>query len=199
MAEVSNSFDDAILAMIQGQLSGVNTCIEGTITAYADGYASIVPNGKKRFADGDELDFPTVHNVPIVWPSFLGGAGGIKGPVFVGDGCLLVFAQQAADGSDDLRQHDMTDAYAIPFNKGSVAPDNDALTMYLGDASISIDIYGVVRITAPYGLIIDSHITAQNSITANGNLVMGNGANGTFSTPTGQTVTVSGGIITNIA
>jgi hypothetical protein len=199
MAEVSNDFADALQSMIDGRLAGVNTAIEGRITAYADGYASIVPIGKKRFADGDELDFPAIHKVPIMWPSFAGGAAGCKGPILVGDKCLLVFAQQAADDTDDLRQHDMTDAYAIPFTKGAIGPSNDAMTLFFGEASISIDVFGVVRITAPYGVIVDTHVTAEGSITAGQNLVMRNGANGTFSTPTGQTVTVSGGVITNIA
>lgn len=158
MAEVSNDFVDAMQSMIDGRLASVNTAIEGRIVSYADGYASIVPIGKKRFADGDELDFPAIHKVPIMWPSFAGGAAGCKGPILAGDGCLLVFAQQAADDTDDLRQHDMTDAYAIPFTKGAIGPDNDAMTLFYGDASISISADGAMTIEAPAGLTINGAV-----------------------------------------
>jgi hypothetical protein len=119
--------------------------------------ASVRPIGKKRFADGDELDFPAIPNVPICWPAFAGGQAGFSGPVTAGDKCLIVFAQQATDGSDDLRQFDMTDAYAVMCDPGN-AGKGDSLSMFWGGASITIDAGGVVTIEAPGGLTINGEV-----------------------------------------
>lgn len=158
MAETSNSIEDALVGMIQGQLADVNTALPGVIVSYANGYAKVVPTGKKRFADGDALDFPVIPNVPVCWPSFAGGAAGLKGPVQAGDKCLIVFAQQAADGSDDMRQFDMTDAFAILCDPANAGGGNDALTMFYGGASVSIDAGGAVTIEAPGGLTINGQV-----------------------------------------
>jgi len=157
MAENSNNLEDALIGLVQGQLADVNTAMPGIIASYANGYASIVPTGKKRFADGDELDFPTIHNVPVCWPSFAGGLAGFSGPVSAGDKCLIVFAQQATDGSDDLRQFDMTDAYAVLCDPGN-AGAGSGLSMFWGGASITIDAGGAVTIEAPGGLTINGAV-----------------------------------------
>lgn len=158
MAENSNSMEDAILSLVQGQLSDVNTAMPGVIVSYADGYAKVMPIGKKRFADGDELDFPAIPNVPVCWPSFAGGTAGLKGPINAGDKCLIVFAQQATDGSDDLRQFDMTDAYAVMCDPANTGGGNDALTLFFGGASVSINASGAVTIEAPGGLTINGKV-----------------------------------------
>lgn len=160
MAETSNNVVDALADMMAGQLADVNTALKGVVVSYADGYARVMPIGKKRFADGDALDFPTLPRVPVCWPSFAGGAAGVKGPIRPGDKCLLVFAQQATDGSDDLRQFDLSDAFAImcdPGNAGGSAAD-DALTLFFGSASIAISEGGGVTIDAPGGVTINGKV-----------------------------------------
>ena len=172
MAENSNSIEDAILGLVQGQLSDVNTALPGVIVSYENGCARVVPTGKKRFADGDELDFPVIPNVPVCWPSFAGGTAGLKGPINAGDKCLIVFAQQATDGSDDLRQFDMTDAYAVMCDPANAGGGNDALTLFFGGASVSIDAGGSVTIEAPGGLTINGQVVQSGgTMTSEGVIV----------------------------
>jgi len=159
MAENSNDTLDALLDLIRSRLLDVNTSINGKIVSYKNGLASVKPVPKKRFADGDVLDYPTIHNVRVCWPSFAGGTAGIKGPVQAGDHCLLIFAQQAIDGSDDRRMFDLQDAYAVMANLGDVGGDagaNNAMTMYFGTAYIRLTSAGKLEINAPGGTLIDT-------------------------------------------
>lgn len=167
MAESSNNPVDALLGLIQSQLLDVNTCIPATIVSYAEGVARVSPTGKKRFADGDVLDYPIIPNVRVCWPSFAGGLAGIRGPVKEGDPCLLVFSQQAVDGSDDRRMFDLQDAYAIMCNIGTVGKsdsvnDND-MTMYFGSAYIRLTEDGSLKINAPGGTTLDTAALQMNA------------------------------------
>lgn len=160
MAETSNNPVEAMLGLVKSQLLDVNTALPGIIVSYDNGLARVVPTGKKRFADGDVLDYPIIPNVRVCWPSFAGGTAGVKGPVKPGDKCLLVFSQQAIDGTDDRRMFDLQDAYAIMCDLGnagiSESDNNDDMTMFFGDAYIRLTAAGGLNIYAPGGSEIDS-------------------------------------------
>lgn len=172
MAENSNTQIDAMLALVGGQIGNINTALPGKIVSYSAGKAVVQPTGQKRFSDGDVLDYPQVHNVPVCWPSFAGGQAGVKGPVKAGDKCLLVFSQSANDGSDDMRQHDLTDAYAVMCDPGNVGASgtNDALTMYYGGASVSISEGGVITITG--SVIINGEVVQSGGDMSSNGIVV---------------------------
>ena len=195
MAETNDDLLSSLRELIQSELVDVNTSINAVVVSYKDGLATVRPTADKLFKDGDTLPFPEIPNVPIRWPSFNGGRCGLKGPIRAGDKVLLVFSQQAIDGTDDARRHDLSDAYAIPASNELVAQgvDNDSMVMWFGEAYIKITKGGSVRIKAPGGVRADTP-----SLTSTGNLSAGTGASGTFTTPTGDTVTVQDGLITNI-
>ena len=151
---------DATRKMIASHLSEVNTCLPGVIVSYDNGRASVLPTASKRFTDGDVLPYPIVQNVRVCWPSFVGGSAGIKGPVTPGDKCLLIFAQQAVDGTDDMRRHDLSDAYAVMCDLGNAglgdSGNNSDMTMFYGQAYIHITAGGAVYINAPGGVTINT-------------------------------------------
>lgn len=151
-----------IRSLIQSEMMDVNTCIRGVVVSYANGLATVRPNANKLFADGDSLPYPDITNVPMRWPSFNGGACGIKGPIRAGDEVLIMFDQQASDGTDDARRFDLSDAYAIPAtNKmAGQASDNDSMVMWFGDAYIRLTADGKLEINAPGGTVITSPNTA---------------------------------------
>lgn len=154
MAEFTTDLMASIRNLINAEMLNVNTSIEATIVSYADGKAQVRPIGKKRFIDGDELDFPVINNVPVRWPTFSGGNAGVKGPVTAGDKCLLVFSQQASDGTDDMRRFDLSDAYAVMVDGNSSTSqggDNSSMVMYFGSAYIRITNAGKLEINAPGG------------------------------------------------
>lgn len=165
MSEQTSSPIDALQSLITARLLDVNTSLPATIVSYSNGLASVRPKAKKRFSDGDVLDYPTIPNVRVCWPSFAGGAAGVKGPVKAGDNCLLVFSQQAIDGTDDRRMFDLQDAYAVMCDLGETdgqSGNNDDLVMFFGDAFIKVTEDGAVEINAPGGTNIK---TAGMSLT----------------------------------
>lgn len=191
MSETSNHPVDALIGLIRGQLLDVNTSILAQVVSYSNGRADVQPIGKKRFADGDELEYPVIPNVRVSWPSFAGGTAGIKGPVKVGDKCLLIFSQQAIDGSDDRRMFDLQDAYAVMTDPGNAGPGdsggNNDLTMFFGTAHIRITAEGKLDIAAPGGVDIDSPLTTnKGALTTTGPLTFTGGMAG--SGGTGSTI-----------
>lgn len=163
MSEASNNPVEALLGLVKSQLMDVNTAIPGVIVSYSEGLAQVLPTGKKRYADGDSLAYPIIPSVRVCWPSFSGGFAGIKGPVKPGDKCLLVFSQQASDGSDDRRMFDLQDAYAVMCDIGNAgagdSSNNSDMTMFFGDAYIRITEGGAIDINAPGGTTINTPST----------------------------------------
>lgn len=153
-------FVDALRKLIDSKTGEINTSLPGMIVGYSNGRASVQPTPSKRYADGDVLPFPILQNVRVCWPSFAGGMAGVKGPVLPGDKCLIVFAQQAVDGTDDMRRFDISDAYVIPCDLGTAGAgdsgNNDAMTVFYGAGSIRISAGGAVTITAPGGVTVDT-------------------------------------------
>lgn len=162
MAEAD--FLSSLRELVKSELLDVNTCINGEIVEYANGFATVKPLANKRFKDGDTLPFPLIYKVPVRWPSFNGGKCGFKAPIKKGDNVIIVFSQQAIDGSDDLRRFDLTDAYAIPATNSQNAggSNNDDTIMYFGSASIRITASGQIVLTAPAGI---SYVAPTNNYT----------------------------------
>ena len=183
MSEKSQSPIDALLSMIDSRLADVNVCLPGIIMSYSNGKATVLPQASKRFADGDVLAFPAIHSVKVCWPSFAGGSAGIKGPVQPGDKCLIVFSQQATDGSDDARMFDLQDAYVIMCDLGNAGAgdsgNNDDLTVFFGDAHIRLTASGELKIHAPGGTTIDTPGTVNTgTLTTQGQLSYLDGMSG---------------------
>lgn len=206
MAEASNNEVEALMELIRSQLLDVNTAIPGVIVSYANGLARVLPTGKKRFADGDTLDFPIIPNVRVCWPSFAGGNAGVKGPVQPGDRCLLVFSQQAVDGSDDRRMFDLQDAYAVMVDLGNAGAgdsgNNADMTMFFGPAYIRLTAGGALNINAPGGTTITTPdtlntgtLTTQGKLTYQDGMAGTGGGNGTVIS---GSINHSGGSITSL-
>ena len=153
MAEQNDDFISSIRNLINSELIDVNTSINGVVVSYSNGLATVRPTANKRFQDGEVLPFPNIFNVPVRWPSFNGGQCGFKGPIRSGDNVLVIFSQQAKDGTDDQRRFDLSDAYCIPAHNSTAAQggNNDDTVMYFGAAYIKITASGAVEIVAPGG------------------------------------------------
>lgn len=155
---------------------------------------------------------------PVVFPQ--GGGCALTFPLQPGDECLLVFASRGIDfwwqqggvqPPADARMHDLSDGFVIPgpFSQprklANVSPTATELRSTDGSMSISLD-------PAAPGITIQASPDCVVAITPggvtisgpNGNLLTegdaggGIGASGTFATMTGQIVTVTDGLITNL-
>lgn len=165
--QTSNEAKDVIKEWIRKGGENIHVSMIGKIESYntQTNRASITPVGTMTCPDWQELPFPTIHNVPIQYPCGNGGKSGCTFPVKPGDTCIIIFADHqienflSGEKSDDMRNHSMNDAYAIPtlfsdsvptvksnpndvcmFNNGSlVVLNSSSMTINLADGtSVSI-------------------------------------------------------------
>ena len=120
--QTNNEFKDAIKKWIKKGGEDVHVSMIGKIESYnpSTNRASITPVGSYTAPDWQEIPYPTIHNVPLQFPCGNGGKSGCTFPVKTGDTCIIIFADHqienflSGEKSDDMRNHSMNDAYAIP-------------------------------------------------------------------------------------
>lgn len=139
----------------------------------------------------DQVTMPVFGPEYIRYPIQKGG----KGVCFPVDTFIGNVSGLGSGTPDDTLQGNLSTLIWFPVgNKNWPAVDPEALTLY-GPTGV------VIRDTAsesvmtltPADVEFDSAVVSTTE-----NLVAGTGASGTFTTPTGQTVTVQDGIIVNI-
>ena len=165
--QTSNEAKNTIKEWIRKSGENIHVSMIGKIESYnpQTNRASITPVGTMTCPDWQEIPYPTIHNVPIQYPCGNSGKSGVTFPIKQGDTCIIIFADHqieaflSGEKSDDMRNHSMNDAYAIPtlfsdsvptlksnpndvcmFNNGSlVVLKSSSMTINLADGtSVSI-------------------------------------------------------------
>ena len=164
--QTSNEVKDVIKEWIRKGNENVHVSMIGKIETYnpQTNRASITPVGSFTAPDWQEIPYPTIHNVPLQFPCGNGGKSGCTFPVKTGDTCIIIFADHqienflSGEKSDDMRNHSLNDAYAIPtlfsasvptlkgnpddvclFNNGSLAVLNEGIfKITLADGTTAI-------------------------------------------------------------
>lgn len=219
------TFESAISAFFEQKMRGLFTAIPAVIMQVNDAEKQIVdvkPLVNEVFPDwSDDEEYPTILSVPLIFPS--SSTSAITFPVKAGDTVLLVFAQscidvfKAGDGTaqppSDYRRFNKRDAIAIPglwpFGNAVNQPTKHALPHSTEDVVVfhnlgtSSECELRMKQSGKIG-INGSKVDISSSTKIDGNLIntgsvtVGVGATGSFTTPLGQIVTVTDGIITNI-
>lgn len=194
MADNSDTVQ-ALENFIQSQIVDlVNTAIPCVVVSYEGGKVTVKPTGSKSYDDGDSNEYAPIHGLRLVWPQFSGGACGVKGPVAPGDKCLMIVCQHPLDDSGDNRKYSVVDSYVIPGDYADDVPGNDDMRMYWGNAFISIDRAGKVKVNAPGGFeVVSPQSTFSEKVNVNGLFTYAAGASG--SGGEGQSMTISGAVI----
>ena len=120
--QTNNEFKDAIKEWIRKGGENIHVSMIGKIETYnpQTNRASITPVGSFTAPDWQEIPYPTIHNVPLQFPCGNGGKSGCTFPVKTGDTCIIIFSDHqienflSGEKSDDMRNHSLNDAYAIP-------------------------------------------------------------------------------------
>lgn len=120
--QTNNEFKDALKNLINKEQENVHVSMIGQIDSFdpSTNRASITPVGSYTAPDWREIPYPKIHNVPLQFPCGGGGKYGVTFPVKPGDTCIVIFSDHQIEGflsgekSDDMRNHSMNDAYAIP-------------------------------------------------------------------------------------
>lgn len=158
------------------------------------GTVDIQPMVQQLDAIGTLTDLPPVYGVPYM--RMQGGTNAVildpqigdLGIALFGDRDLsLVAATKAKGAPGSARKHHLSDALYI----GGILNGTPIQYVQFQESGITILSPFNVTTSAPT-------INEGGNVVTSDNVSVGNGASGSFSTPTGQTVMVQDGIITNI-
>ena len=132
--------------IIANKIADMHICMPAKILEYdyTKQKAKVQPALNQKYNDGEVIELPVIHNVPVMHPA--SGGASITFPVNVNDTVLLVFSEKSLEEwllngkqitPDDPRQNNLTDAIALlglnPFSKISHAENNeDLLISYSG-------------------------------------------------------------------
>ena len=160
--QTNNEFKDAIKKWIQKGAENVHVSMIGKIESYdpSTNRASITPVGSFTAPDWQEIPYPTIHNVPLQYPCGNGGKSGCTFPVKTGDTCIIIFADRqienflSGEKSDDMRNHSLNDAYAIPTLFSASVPtlksNSDDVCLF-NNGSLAVLNEGTFKITLADG------------------------------------------------
>ena len=144
--------------------------------------ADVLPLLRRVYVDGEVQGMPVVPDVPVVWPR--SGGAQMTMPVRRGDTVLLVFTDRSIDRwlaqggdvtPDDRRQHDLSDAVAVPglvpfADFGDVEPsenNDDVLIRYAG-SKVRVKQNGDVEVEGSANIKMDA--PGDIDINAGGNV-----------------------------
>lgn len=100
----------------------IHTALPGTVISFnpGSGTAAVRPNGKYVTADGKQIAYPQITNVPVTFPFCQTAGVGIAFPVGKGDSCLIIISEVELDEwrtgaeSEGSLRFDLTSAMCIP-------------------------------------------------------------------------------------
>ena len=145
----ANEASNSIASMIGNEIDKVNTSIPGIIQSYdADSNrAVVVPTGKRTFPDGRKLDYPAIYDVPVIFPTVMGGSCGVTFPIKSGDACLVLFSQEniqsflGGQEIEDNKRFQLNDAIAIPglYSSATQGADPSGVCLFFGSSKVTLD------------------------------------------------------------
>ena len=183
MSSQYGEFVEQVKKTTNAMLSQVHTCVPGKIVSF-DGstcQATVLPSMKIKKPNGEMLDYPQITGVPVVFPQSSAQGVTIAYPVKAGDGCLILFAEQALDQflyerdtGTDLK-FDLSNAVAIV---GLFAKGNSVMEEATSSSAVIVDVKGT-RVKVQGGLVqidaaavkINGNVTITGDLTVTGGVV----------------------------
>lgn len=163
---------------LTSKMADVHICLPAKIIDYdyTIRKATVQPALNQKYNDGEVIEFPQIHNVPVIQPS--SGGAFIHLPVKKGDNILLVFSEKSLEEwlqngkqttPDDPRQNNLTDAIAItglsPFIASGVPNNEDVIISYAG-SKISIKPDSSIEAESNTINLIADNVNVSGKITA---------------------------------
>lgn len=123
---IGPTLEEVLDQVVTSRLQSVYTSLPGRVLAFNPlSSTCTVQPFPAIYQDGEAVDLPVLHGVPVGFPS--GGGASITYPLTSGDVVLLVFAsaplgryrEEGAEGDpSDVRRFDLSDAWALPLAGG---------------------------------------------------------------------------------
>ena len=181
MSNQYGEFVEQVKKTTSAMLGQVHTCVPGKIISFdgATCQVTVLPAMKIKKPTGEMLAYPQITGVPVVFPQSSAQEVTIAYPVKAGDGCLILFSEQALDQflydrdtGTDLK-FDLSNAVAIV---GLFAQGNSVMAEATSSNAVLVDVSGT-RITGKGGSVqVDAAvITLNGTVTVNGNFTAAGG------------------------
>lgn len=146
----ANETSTSIESIVGSEINKLNTSMPGVIQSYdtASNRAVVLPTGKRTFPDGRKLDYPAIYDVPLVFPSSMGGSCGVTFPIKSGDACLLLFSQEnmqsflgGQEVEDDNKRFQLNDAIAIAglYSNATQGANPSGVCLFYGGSKVTLD------------------------------------------------------------
>ena len=92
-------FVDAVGKVVEDCIADLHTALPAEILAFNQGKCTVdvVPKAKITLSSGQTFEYPRINDVPVLFPCGMGKEVSIVYPIKKGDGCLLIFSEQALD------------------------------------------------------------------------------------------------------
>ena len=181
--QTSNEVKDVIKEWIRKGGENIHVSMIGKIETYnpQTNRASITPVGSFTAPDWQEIPYPTIHNVPLQFPCGNGGESGCTFPVKPGDTCIIIFSDHqienflSGEKSDDMRNHSLNDAYAIPTlfsdsvptlksNPNDVCMFHDGALIVLKSSSMTINLTDGTSVSIGGGDLVVNGISVVHHV-----------------------------------
>ena len=155
------NINELLNVIIANKIADMHICMPAKIVVYdfKTRKATVQPALNQKYNDGEVVELPVIHNVPVIHPA--AGGASITLPVKKDDPVLLVFSERSLEEwlqngnqntPDDPRQNDLTDAVAHlglqPFSVESPVESADDLLIDYDGSQIVMHPAGVVDISA---------------------------------------------------
>ena len=175
--------------LLKSHSAGLRVCMPGIIQSFDPDTVTCVvqPALKGAITDASgnvvSADYPLLTDVPVVFPR--GGGVSLTFPVKAGDECLVIFADRCIDfwwqsggiqEPVDLRQHDLSDAFAIvgpqsQANKISgISTNSVQIRTDDGGSFIELTQGGAININSSL-VTINGNVQVNGEITSSGDQV----------------------------
>ncbi len=168
-------------------LGDIHTALPGRIVSFdaVNNVAVIQPAGKFVTSDRQELNYPQITEVPVVFPFCPSAGVGLAFPLRTGDSCIVIISEVELDAwrngaeSEGSLRFDLTSAMAIPglLESGSrndlvkKAAELDALVLGASGTEVVVSGAGVrVDTGAVQFEVSDSGIAIGGNLTVEGNI-----------------------------
>ena len=168
MSNQYGEFVEQTKKTVDRMLAQDHTCVPGKVGSF-----------KIKTPKGEMVDYPQITGVPVVFPQSSAQGVTIAYPVKAGDGCLIVFSEQALDQflydrdtGTDLK-FDLSNAVAIV---GLFAQGNSVMAEATSSNAVIVDVQGT-RVKVQAGLVqIDAAaVNINGNVTITGNLTTSGG------------------------
>jgi len=186
------SLDFILNQAIRSRMMDLHVCLPGRVERYDKDKqeVDILPTLKKKYkSEESDTDRPIIPSVPVRWTSADSGKAFIHLPLKIGDIGWLHFSDRSIDNwlsstnnnpvlPDDIRIHDVSDAYFVPGG----LPFPLAFSGAHDDNIIIRNDNSIVDLAPDGTIIIDANNTGNIEISPNGDIVIKAGVAGLTTT-----------------